>query len=452
MKKTIHIYHTNDLHSHFENWPRIAHFIKERRRLHDEAGEYSFAFDIGDHVDRAHPLTEGTLGTYNIDLLNESRFHAVAIGNNEGITMPREALNRLYEHASFPVICANLFEKNGETRPDWLVPHTFFQAGDTTIAVTSATAQYTAFYELLDWCVTLPVDELKKQIAMLKKRADIVIVLSHLGMYDDEKLAEETEADVILGGHTHHVFHEGKIVNGTLLAAAGKYGYFAGHVELDLDVESGRVVAKRARVFETNRSLKPPHDEQAQQERFEERGRQALSVPVVHLNKPIESHWFDPSPLPQMLTEALTDWCQADCSFLNAGVVLGHLPAGNVTKYDLHKLLPHPINPCLIELTGAELSEVLRQTRDEKWPHLQIKGLGFRGSVMGRFVYDRIKMNGPHFLINGEAIELKKTYKLATLDMFTYGHYFVELHRARSKRYFMPEFLRDLMEWKLLQQ
>ncbi|OES46537.1 bifunctional metallophosphatase/5'-nucleotidase [Domibacillus iocasae] len=450
MKKTIHIYHTNDLHSHFENWPRIEHFLKERRSLHEEAGEYSFAFDIGDHVDRAHPLTEGTLGSFNIELLNESRFDAVAIGNNEGITMPKEALNRLYDHASFPVICANLFEKNGETRPDWIVPHAFFQAGSTTIAVTSATAQYNAFYELLDWCVTIPIDELKKQISMLKKRADIVIVLSHLGMYDDEKLAEETEADVILGGHTHHVFHEGKTVNGTLLAAAGKYGYFAGHVEIDLDADSGQILAKRARVFETNRSLKPPPDEQEQKAMFESRGKKVLSIPVVQLERELSNDWFEPSPLPQMLTEALTEWCQADCAFLNAGVVLGHLPAGEVTKYDLHKLLPHPINPCLIELTGAELSEVLRQTCDEKWPHLQIKGLGFRGSIMGRFIYDRIEMKGTHFLINGQPINMKKTYKLATLDMFTYGHYFVELHRAPVKTYFMPEFLRDVLEWKLL--
>lgn len=28
----IHIYHTNDLHSHFENWPRIQEFLLEQRK------------------------------------------------------------------------------------------------------------------------------------------------------------------------------------------------------------------------------------------------------------------------------------------------------------------------------------------------------------------------------------------------------------------------------------
>ncbi|OMP67817.1 bifunctional metallophosphatase/5'-nucleotidase [Domibacillus epiphyticus] len=450
MEKTIHIYHTNDLHSHFENWPRIAHFLKKRRNIHKESGDYVFTFDIGDHVDRAHPLTEGTLGTFNVELLNDAKFDAAAIGNNEGITLPKEALNRLYEHAEFPVICANLFNKDG-SRPDWALPYTFLKAGNVTIAVTSATAYYAPFYEQLDWSITHPIEELKKQITELKKRADIIIVLSHLGMYDDEKIAEETDADVILGAHTHHVFHEGKELNGTLLAAAGKYGYFTGHVEININEETGVIRAKRARVYETNRTLEAPLDELVQQEAFLAKGKEVLSLPVVHLENSIESDWFHSSPLPKLLAEALTEWCDADCSFINSGVVLGNLPAGNVTKHDLHSLLPHPINPCVIELTGQELIEVLRQTRDEKWPHLQIKGLGFRGKVMGRFVYDRIEMEGLKVFIDGKPLDMKKRYKLATLDMFTYGHYFVELHRAHAKKYFMPEFLRDVMEWKLLQ-
>ena len=39
MEEVIHIYHTNDLHSHFEHWPRIQSFLQERKRWHNEAGE-----------------------------------------------------------------------------------------------------------------------------------------------------------------------------------------------------------------------------------------------------------------------------------------------------------------------------------------------------------------------------------------------------------------------------
>jgi hypothetical protein len=39
-------------------------------------------------------------------------------------------------------------------------------------------------------------------------------------------------------------------------------------------------------------------------------------------------------------------------------------------------------------------------------------------------------------------------YKLGTIDMYTFGHFFPELYLA-DKKYFLPEFLRDVMEWKL---
>ncbi|MDP1125408.1 hypothetical protein Q5O12_28215, partial [Klebsiella pneumoniae] len=43
------------------------------------------------------------------------------------------------------------------------------------------------------------------------------------------------EVDLVLGGHTHHVLAKGELDGRTLLAAAGKYGYYIGHVKLEID-------------------------------------------------------------------------------------------------------------------------------------------------------------------------------------------------------------------------
>ena len=64
-------------------------------------GDACYIFDIGDHVDRSHPFTEGTKGQGNIRLLNEAGYDAVTIGNNEGITMSKEALSSLYDGCQF---------------------------------------------------------------------------------------------------------------------------------------------------------------------------------------------------------------------------------------------------------------------------------------------------------------------------------------------------------------
>ena len=73
MLEKIHIFHTNDLHSHFEYWLRMQNFIKEQRQLLASRGEVSFLFDIGDHMDRSNIYTEATLGKGNVELLNEAQ-------------------------------------------------------------------------------------------------------------------------------------------------------------------------------------------------------------------------------------------------------------------------------------------------------------------------------------------------------------------------------------------
>ena len=85
---------------------------------------------------------------------------------------------------------------------------------------------------------------------------------------------------------------------------------------------------------------------------------------------------------------------------INAGLLLGPL-SGDVTVYDLLTICPHPINPCVIELTGKELEEVYWQTKDEGLIHKHIKGLGFRGTLLGIFVFDRISFHGNVMFING---------------------------------------------------
>ena len=85
-----------------------------------------------------------------------------------------------------------------------------------------------------------------------------------------------------------------------------------------------------------------------------------------------------------MLSQALTEWCDADCSFINAGVLIDDLPQGTITEYDLHRICPHPINPVTVRLTGSQLKEVLVQTIDDKYTSLELKDLVFAEKFLGK--------------------------------------------------------------------
>src|SRR5690606_12737170 len=108
MEEKIYIYYTNDLHSNFQQWPRVARFLKDKKRTREAYGDAFFLMDIGDHMDRVQPISEAFKGKANVALLNKLEYDFVTIGNNEGITLSHEELFQLYDEASFEVICANL--------------------------------------------------------------------------------------------------------------------------------------------------------------------------------------------------------------------------------------------------------------------------------------------------------------------------------------------------------
>jgi 5'-nucleotidase len=444
MIETIHFYHTNDLHSHFQHWPRIHELVTTRKKWHVEEGESSFTLDIGDHIDRSHIFTEGTLGRGNVDLLNKAQYDVVTVGNNEGITLSHKELAELYLQAQFEVVVGNLIEPN-EDIPSWLLPTTILTTiHGTRIGVTALTAEFTLFYKQLGWQVTPAFQALEKQIMDLKKKTDIIICLSHLGIHLDEEMAEQfPDIDIIFGAHTHHILHEGKEINNSLLAAAGKYGYYVGHVTIEFDLNDKKIVKKQALLYDTNELRECPQEEEFLNG-LVTIGTDQLKKTAFHQPQLLPKEWFNESALSTFFGEALTTFCQADCALFNAGLFLSDLPAGSVTRFDVHKMLPHPINPCVIELTGQELIDIYLLSLNESWPNLELKGLGFRGAVMGKMITHQFTVVGQSLYVQNKIIDPKQTVRLATLDMFTFG-YFYPTFKDLRKTYYMSEFVRDVL-------
>ncbi|MEK3937509.1 bifunctional UDP-sugar hydrolase/5'-nucleotidase [Sporosarcina sp. FSL W7-1349] len=446
-KESIHFYHTNDIHSHFESWPQISRYLRTRKEEHAARAEACFVVDIGDHVDRSHPFTEGTNGLGNVALLNAAGYDAVTIGNNEGITMSKKALNSLYQGARFDVILGNLFELDG-SQPKWSKPYHIYTTGEgTRIGIIGATAPYPVFYSKLGWEIVPGREQLKKMAEQLEAQTDIIVCLSHLGVNEDRLLASECSLiDVIFGAHTHHLFPKGEFIGSTLLAATGKFGEYVGEVVIEWDVGRKQIALKQASVHRADRMAISDSDVQEVNELMED-GKRAMEEKVFHNPYPLNQNLFAPSPLSSFFGRALIAYTDADCAMFNAGIFLGSLDAGWVTKEDLHSLLPHPINLCVITLEGHELMDIYELSLNEEWPHIEIKGLGFRGALMGAMIHERLYKNkaGKLFAGNREVVP-DGIYKLATLDMFTFGYFFPTLQFA-EKEYYMPELIRDIFGW-----
>jgi 2',3'-cyclic-nucleotide 2'-phosphodiesterase (5'-nucleotidase family) len=417
--------------------------------------------DIGDNMDRFHPITEATNGRANTALLNKLNYDFATLGNNEGITLDYKALSELYEHASFPVLAANLFEKDGRY-PAWVKPYQFKEVNGITVGYLGITVFYEHFYSLLGWKVTDPYEAVEKYLPIVKENADIIVVLSHLGISDDEELARRfLDIDVILGGHTHHVLPEGRVIGDTLVCGAGKYGQYIGQVDLTYDRKRSVLVKKTAILHELEDYT--PDDEIVEIiESMEKESEETLNKKIGVLEEPMPVEWFAPSKFADYLANLLKDWCEADIGMVNAGVLLEGLEAGDITLEKLHRICPHPINPCRVTLTGEELREVAQQSLHPEMEQLRVKGLGFRGEVMGKMAFSGVRFEKEMFAdgsaqvtgiyIGGRLISPAEKIKVGTIDMFTFGRMYPSIIRAKEKRFYLPELLRDVLAHSFAQK
>lgn len=445
MLEKIHIFHTNDLHSHFKYWPRMQSYVKEMRNKLGNIGETSYLFDVGDHLDRSNIYTEATVGKGNVRLLNEAGYDVVTIGNNEGITLSHEELFHLYDNANFDVVVANVYASYGK-KPAWMKPYVILTtAMGTKIGVIAATAMFEVYYEELNWHMDDARSTLLRLAHQLREEVDIVLCLSHLGITEDELLADECpEIDVIFGSHTHHVLPEGKVINGVLLTGGGKFGQYTGHLIIEYDKKLRKIVEKKDTLIH-NKDLPIVKNEQKVVQFLEDEGNRILDTPVFTTKKAYNKEWFHYSQLSDLFAHAILEKSGADCALFNAGIFLDGLPKGIVTALDLHRIFPHPINLCTIELSVAEMKEIYMQSKNEEWPYIELKGLGFRGVIFGKILTYGFSMNeNRQLLINGKLADQNHIYKLVTLDLFTFGYFYPSFKYAK-KQYILPEFLRNIM-------
>lgn len=445
MLEKIHIFHTNDLHSHFKYWPRMQSYVKEIRNNLANIGETSYLFDVGDHLDRSNIYTEATVGKGNVRLLNEAGYDVVTIGNNEGITLSHEELFHLYDNANFDVVVANVYASNGK-KPAWMKPYVILTtATGTKIGVIAATAMFEVYYEELNWHMDDARSTLLRLAHQLREEVDIVVCLSHLGITEDELLADECpEIDVIFGSHTHHVLPEGKEINGVLLTGGGKFGQYTGHLIIEYDKKLRKIVEKKDTLIH-NKDLPIVKNEQKMVQLLEDEGNRILDTPVFTTKKAYNKEWFHYSQLSDLFAHAILEKSGADCALFNAGIFLDGLPKGIVTALDLHRIFPHPINLCTIELSVPEMKEIYMQSKNEEWPYIELKGLGFRGVIFGKILTYGFSMNeNRQLMINGKLADQNHIYKLVTLDLFTFGYFYPSFKYAK-KQYILPEFLRNIM-------
>jgi len=114
-----------------------------------------------------------------------------------------------------------------------------------------------------------PVDTAVNMVKELKKeKCDIIIAVTHLGVDEATILANKSEAlafveglDVVIDGHSHTVFKNGKTTENTLIVQAGEYGENIGVVNIDIENGTVSKTTSLVKIPTSNEGTQLPSDE-----------------------------------------------------------------------------------------------------------------------------------------------------------------------------------------------
>lgn len=436
----LRILHLNDLHSHLERFPVIERFFAEKSQEKVE----SLRFDLGDNVDRVHPLTEATEGQINVELMNRLNLTAATIGNNEGLGLTHEMLSHLYDEANFPVLLSNLITDFAQTEP--LIMTTSF---GLRIGLIGLTAPYSRAYPQAGWELLDPFVVLDKLLP--KMDCDFTILLSHLGKNVDEQIAKDYDIDLIIGAHTHHLFEHGAQVNQTLLAAAGRYGEYVGQIDLAFN-ENNQLVDAQIEAIATN-TLPQKRSDIVETNGWELRGHKLLEGTVVtKLAKPLPNLSPD-FTASHYLAKLFADYEKTALCLINSGLLVTDELPQSLTLDDLHEFLPHSIRLVRFTFTGEELRQVLLEIIDVSafLATQKIQGMGFRGKTFGSLIFQGIEpINGDFYLKSAKDDSLEKIndeqkYQILLPDQYLFAWYFPLLKKLGQSEILFPYFLREIV-------
>jgi 2',3'-cyclic-nucleotide 2'-phosphodiesterase (5'-nucleotidase family) len=417
------VLHSNDIHGRVDALARIATLVERARA---DAGDAAVLYvDAGDVEDTTERLSNLTKGVALHRLLRVAGCQAVAVGNG---TVIRYGVDPLVEQASaggYPHLAANL-QRGGEVVPGAharaLLDVDGIRVGLVGLTPTDWRDLYT---DALG--VELP-DELplvrEHADVLWAEGADVVILLSHVGIERDRDLAAELDGELtlIVGSHSHTLLEQGERVGRVTIVQAGQFGTHLGRVELE--VGDGRPCILTAQA-EPVPAETPPHPAVAAElEAVEDELAAWLAEPVGELTGPLELAFDSECPAVSFVADVVRERMDGEVGVVAAGVALvSSLPGGELTRGTLYEACPSPGVSSVTTMTGAQLLQLLERGLDEERAAELIRSL--RGVPRGLMHLSGAEIRDGALWIGGEAVDPARRYRVAATDweLGSYGGY-----------------------------
>lgn len=439
------IFHTNDVHSEFEALASLQTVLKKQRHEED------LLLDAGDFHDFKSIHLQGTQGRAGKRLLKAMRYDAIAVGNNEGYSsIP--CLEAMSED-DVPLLSCNLVKLNGDElhflRKSCILhkgDHRFLIIGVSPYYSVEGKDSYNVFFALDGLKVLDPIQCIRSEIEHHQGHFDFVILLSHLGLTFDQRMAEQiVELDLIIGGHSHSRMEAPLIIHSCIIHQAGSYAQTLGR--LVLDVQEGALVLVESETIAIHEEPDSSLLRLIEHERSE--AMAVLSEPLL-VNHELRFHPTEENSLMNFLCDALAKHHPCDFAMINHGI-LSHALPDPITPLSLIEACPSPLNPSLLRLKGHQIKAAYQLSLDLDHCMSPGRGPGLRGHFIGSLAFSHeIQIINGSIHWKGKEIENEQVYQVMSSDYLQRGSGYPSLRIPDEASVFLRGYIRDVIQDHLL--
>ncbi|MGR5149878.1 bifunctional UDP-sugar hydrolase/5'-nucleotidase UshA [Photobacterium alginatilyticum] len=412
------ILHTNDHHGRFWQNKYGEYGMAARKTLLDQIrtevaaqGGTTLLLSGGD-INTGVPESDLQDAEPDFKGMNMLGYDAMALGNHE-FDNPLEVLRKQEEWAEFPMLSANIYDK--ETGERLFQPYQIFEQQGIKIAVIGLTTEDTAKIGNPEYIGDVdfrdPKAEAKKLIAELEEteNPDVIIAATHMGHYEngnrgvnapgDVALArylEEGDLDMIVGGHSQEpVCMEGPNMynknfnpgdecqpdqqNGTWIVQAHEWGKYVGRADFEFKNGELQMVSydlipvnlkKKVKLADGSKKRVFIEDEIAQNQEvktflqpYQERGQEQLNIKISESNGKLEGDRnvvrFKQTNLGRLIAASHMQRAKADFAVMNSGGVRDSIAAGDITYKDVLTVQPFGNIVTYTDMSGKEIMDYL---------------------------------------------------------------------------------------------
>lgn len=382
---------------------RIATIIKRER----EKAERSLHLDSGD-VFQGAPIFNVFQGEVEMRFLSMLGVDAMVIGNHEFDSGDRNVADKIARFANFPILAANyaLSPSQSAIPPalyGLLQQYEIFNLEGLRIGVIGLgnTSTMSTIIEAGNSLGITPIyapEVTQYYIDFLKPQVDVIVVVSHLGLTEDQELIENTTGiDIVFGGHHHVVLNPPKQViecqvehmdpiwrerflkNHTCpppekrrkvpLVHSGAFAKYVGRLDVvfrqsDLNKSDWEVASYRYRVIPVDSRV--PEDARVKEmiEPYVDRMKQVMQLDLILGYSPDGVRRFGStggdSALGNLVAESMRTrkGIETDFALTNSLGIRSDLQPGPVTIDDMYQVFPFENTITTMYLSGREVVEL----------------------------------------------------------------------------------------------